>query len=245
MNLDDSHVRSAPTSKREPRTGREHLFAIRVGGVLAALLLLLFGLGSAPASADESNQSVLGCPRLVEGDSGDCVRTLQWDLDEINSAYQLDQDGLFGPDTRKAVLDFQGQRHLGADGNVGPVTGAAIQRALSDPVEPTPPVPSPCQALTDNLQSLCIMAVWCNSQGLGMEHGDCVPLDPGAAVGAGKSPLECAKELAAGQVNEQVTKDRVLQATASEAAELAAKRLSQVATVGETSKCLFWDLPDD
>lgn len=213
--------------------------------VVALIVAALFSTSVGVASADDSDHSIVGCPRLVEGDSSDCVRTLQWDLDEIDAAHHLDQDGVFGPDTRKAVLDFQGRRHLGADGNVGPVTGAAIQKALSDPVEPTPPVPAPCQSLADDLQSRCIMAVWCNSQGLGIEHGECVPLDPGAAVGAGKSPLECAKELAAGQVNEQVTKDRVLEAMASEAAELAAKRLSQGVTVAETSKCLFWDLPDE
>jgi hypothetical protein len=210
---------------------------------MLALVAVTMATWSGVAAADSG--SFDGCPLLSEGDSGDCVKTLQFDLDEVNPAYNLQQDGEFGSATRIAVLDFQGRNHLGADGLVGSEVASALRRQLSDPVQASPPVYPECAALTDQRQlSMCVMAVWCNGQDLGMEHGECVPMDAGAAVGAGKSPLECAQELAGGKVNEEVTKDASAEAAASEAAKLAAKRLSQGITVGEGTKCLFWDLPD-
>ena len=206
----------------------------------------LMGLLAPNAAASGSNLSP-GCPDILkEGDQGDCVATLQFDLDTINPGYNLQQDKKFGPATRIAVLDFQGRNHLGADGIVGPDTSAAIRKQLQDPAEPPAPLYPECRSLTDQGQiSKCETAVWCSQQDLGYENGHCVPMDPGATEGGGKTPLECAQEIAGSLNNEYATKDRILEGAVSESARLAAERLSLGVTTAETMYCLFWDLPQD
>lgn len=99
--------------------------------VLVVLGLALAGIATAPrASADTAAQepppsetaSFDGCPLLLEGQRSECVAQLQRKLNRVNSAYDLDVTGFFGPNTRIAVLDFQGRNHLPADGNVGQTT---------------------------------------------------------------------------------------------------------------------------
>lgn len=46
-------------------------------------------------------------------------------------------DGDFGNDTYNAVLLFQKEHHLDADGEIGPVTKQAIENALNEPETPT------------------------------------------------------------------------------------------------------------
>ncbi|MDQ3870337.1 MAG: phage tail tip lysozyme, partial [Chloroflexota bacterium] len=63
-------------------------------------------------------------------------------------------DGIFGPNTERAVLAFQSRSGLTADGIVGPQTKTAIAAALArlgpgpSPVPPTPPGPAPGPAGT-------------------------------------------------------------------------------------------------
>lgn len=63
---------------------------------------------------------------LRQGSRGDAVRTLQRYLNDLASAYgallPVNADGIFGPQTRNAVLAFQGLFDLAADGIVGPAT---------------------------------------------------------------------------------------------------------------------------
>ncbi|MDR6870104.1 peptidoglycan hydrolase-like protein with peptidoglycan-binding domain [Bosea sp. BE125] len=70
---------------------------------------------------------------LSLGDKNDAVRSLQEMLNflhfkgrmqyKTNSPYiPLEIDGVFGPDTEDAVLDFQRENNLYADGRVGPIT---------------------------------------------------------------------------------------------------------------------------
>ena len=95
--------------------------------VVLVTALTLVGLGTASAAARESFP---GCPVLIEGQSGKCVRALQVYLNIDNVSYDLTEDSRFGPTTRIAVLDFQGRNRLPADGNVGPITAnALIERA--------------------------------------------------------------------------------------------------------------------
>jgi hypothetical protein len=88
-----------------------------------------------------------GQPELQEGDSGQAVVTLQNDLDQLG--YNLSQDGQFGPLTRAAVVNFQGNHGLVQDGIVGPLTWAAINAALpaqnptGGPVAGPPPPSEP------------------------------------------------------------------------------------------------------
>ena len=65
---------------------------------------------------------------LAEGSAGEAVRDLQQKLSALG--YPLAVDGVFGRDTEAAVLAFQRDHGLGADGVVGPMTLAAIGKAL-------------------------------------------------------------------------------------------------------------------
>lgn len=82
-----------------------------------------------------------GQPTLQEGSSGQAVVTLQNDLDQLG--YNLSQDGQFGPLTRAAVVNFQGNHGLVTDGVVGPLTWAAINAALPAQLPGGTPVPGP------------------------------------------------------------------------------------------------------
>jgi hypothetical protein len=84
----------------------------------AAVLVLL--LLAAPASA-----WTLGARVIRRGDRGADVGTLQRVL--IRKGYRLGAvDGVFGPRTKRAVLDFQRRQVLTVDGVVGPQTVASL-----------------------------------------------------------------------------------------------------------------------
>jgi hypothetical protein len=68
---------------------------------------------------------------------------MQWKLDSDNPNYHLKTDGIFGADTRIALLDFQGRHHLPADGNAGPATLTALQNSTGTPVVKAPVVKAP------------------------------------------------------------------------------------------------------
>ncbi|MEM6748268.1 MAG: peptidoglycan-binding protein [Pseudomonadota bacterium] len=74
---------------------------------------------------------------LQRGDRGPDVRALQRKLNDLerleyNVGYA---DGAFGRGTERAVIAFQEDHGLTADGVVGPDTMAAIDEALADPAE--------------------------------------------------------------------------------------------------------------
>lgn len=64
---------------------------------------------------------------LYEGDSGPAVIELQQILN--TKGFRLIVDGYFGPATKVAVLKFQRQRNLIADGIVGAATWAELYKA--------------------------------------------------------------------------------------------------------------------
>src|SRR5262249_435979 len=76
---------------------------------------------------------------LTQGSSGPQVVELQQDLNQNGAA--LDEDGRFGPLTRKAVLAFQQANGLAADGIVGPHTWAALDASIVAPAPSNPPPP--------------------------------------------------------------------------------------------------------
>lgn len=78
---------------------------------------------------------------LGKGDEGPEVEQLQKNLIKLGySCGSWGADGDFGNDTEKAVIKFQREHGLDADGLVGPLTQAAIKTALEKltPVTPTP-----------------------------------------------------------------------------------------------------------
>ncbi|NMO90062.1 peptidoglycan-binding protein [Actinomycetospora sp. TBRC 11914] len=97
-------------------------------GFFVLLGLSLYGSGVASA---QTGSSFAGCPQLNEGDRGPCVEKLQTELNAVHP-YHLEVDGIFGKNTRIALLDFQGRNHrtqpyLGADGRFGPATAKELQ----------------------------------------------------------------------------------------------------------------------
>lgn len=63
--------------------------------------------------------------RMIEhGAEGDTVSELQEALVELG--YDIAVDGIFGDDTHAAVVDFQSNNGLDADGIVGPNTWEAL-----------------------------------------------------------------------------------------------------------------------
>jgi len=66
-----------------------------------------------------------GQPTIREGDTGDAVRRAQRALRRTPNL-GLAVDGVFGAATRAAVVEFQQERGLTADGVVGPATWNAL-----------------------------------------------------------------------------------------------------------------------
>jgi peptidoglycan hydrolase-like protein with peptidoglycan-binding domain len=69
-------------------------------------------------------------PLLKKGSKGEAVTRLQQGL------YQLGYDpgavdGIFGPNTERAVKEFQTNNGLAADGSVGPKTWTALEEAFT------------------------------------------------------------------------------------------------------------------
>lgn len=95
---------------------------------------------SSPGSSGSSSQTVSPQPVqpqkraiLREGMRGTDVREMQEDLIKLGYGKYLEPDGAdgdFGRNTRKAVKQFQTDHKLEADGEVGPLTFAAIEKAL-------------------------------------------------------------------------------------------------------------------
>ena len=90
----------------------------------------------------------LGHRTLAMGDSGDDVKVLQESLIALNySCGKWGADGDFGKATRNAVIAFQTDAGLEADGVVGPLTVAALNKRLpesgDDPADP--PAETPAQ----------------------------------------------------------------------------------------------------
>jgi peptidoglycan hydrolase-like protein with peptidoglycan-binding domain len=78
---------------------------------------------------------------LQLGSTGEAVLVLQRELTDLGfNTYG--EDGIFGPDTRAAVMAFQAHEGLAVDGIVGPETLAALQRALATVDRGAPTTPS-------------------------------------------------------------------------------------------------------
>lgn len=79
----------------------------------------------AKASSMLSSYSRANTPLLQNGSRGQAVKDIQSEL-KVLKLYSSNVDGDFGPMTRQAVVQFQRQHRLTADGVVGPATWAAL-----------------------------------------------------------------------------------------------------------------------
>jgi peptidoglycan hydrolase-like protein with peptidoglycan-binding domain len=194
----------------------EHGF-MRPGGTDAPTLSEVAAIDNTQA------RSFPGCPLLIERFAGDCVRKLQNDLNIVHPEYRLAVDGAFGPNTRIAVLDFQGRNHLGADGNVGGITADALSAQLP------PPVPGALPSCLDR----------------GMvsdEQGRCVS---DGVVGGGKPLTACLKEAVIDEARERLLERAFTRgkfASWKDAFEQV-KRISPAINAYQAFKCGWWDLP--
>ncbi|MFP3466046.1 peptidoglycan-binding domain-containing protein [Leifsonia sp. SIMBA_070] len=93
-----------------------------------------------------------GQPTVQQGDSGNAVRRLQRALRRTPNL-SIVVDGIFGPATHAAVVEFQQGAGLVADGIVGPLTWAALPDGGPMPVlqeGSTGPVVSSLQTILTN-----------------------------------------------------------------------------------------------
>jgi peptidoglycan hydrolase-like protein with peptidoglycan-binding domain len=90
------------------------------------------------------------CPTMSQGATGECVRALQRDLDRLGAS--IDADGIFGPETERAVTRFQ-TRFNPADqlGVAGPQTRADVMSQIDaqrrEAVDPNTGTNSFCDAV--------------------------------------------------------------------------------------------------
>ena len=86
---------------------------------------------SIPASTSNTTSAI-----LRKGSRGDAVKQLQEKLIKLGYDCGPDgADGIFGKGTLAAVLKFQGEHGLGTDGEVGPLTMAALNKAYKSTTE--------------------------------------------------------------------------------------------------------------
>lgn len=87
--------------------------------------------GSMNTFAPEVATPVPSHDELLEfGDKGDAVKDLQLQLVKLNLLREWEVDGQFGKKTKNAVIGFQRQHNLTADGIVGDGTKAKLKAAL-------------------------------------------------------------------------------------------------------------------
>ena len=97
-------------------------------------------------------------PVLRSGSQGEEVWQLQTRLQELGY-YTSAVDGQFGPGTRSAVVDFQRQHGLDADGIVGEGTKAVLYSGSAQP-KPTAPPTNPPTAVPE------VVPAWVRSDGM-------------------------------------------------------------------------------
>jgi peptidoglycan hydrolase-like protein with peptidoglycan-binding domain len=169
---------SHPRTERSPRrrlrqrvnaampTKKSRLLSIAMAGglVLAGVTTAtITNTGHTPttndslAAANVASSSAVNlddCPTLTEGyPPGGCVIQLQTELNTDNGTTTTPVDGVFGPQTKAAVITFQQNNHIvPADGIVGPQTKAALDNPGSSSAGTPPGQLNPGQQITSGTQ---------------------------------------------------------------------------------------------
>ncbi|WP_456275163.1 peptidoglycan-binding domain-containing protein [Bacillus sp. AK128] len=99
--------------------------------VLTASVLLLGVPTGATAAEENINYSIFDLSGMLkEGSKGENVKMMQRALNEAMGA-ELTEDGMFGPNTKRAVIAFQKSKKLLKDGVYGPNTHAALSKEVN------------------------------------------------------------------------------------------------------------------
>jgi peptidoglycan hydrolase-like protein with peptidoglycan-binding domain len=122
---------------------RRRFFRLMVA-TLAAVGLSL-GAATAASASDVPSLSSCSSQLLVMGSQGDCVRSLQHNLDALG--FGLKQDGQYGPRTRLAVVYYQTWAGIQVDGMAGPQTMSNLDL---DANRPAPAGRGSIPAMPDN-----------------------------------------------------------------------------------------------
>ena len=98
---------------------------------LCAVLLLaaIYALVPTDSSLLQRATGLERCPNLAKGDIGLCVTRAQVTLN-TRCRQALTADGIFGADTVRAVMQCQQLLGVAADGQIGPMTKAALAAQL-------------------------------------------------------------------------------------------------------------------
>ena len=102
-------------------------------------------LGLSQDMSQPTPRPVTTSPVLKLGDRGPAVAEWQRQLTRSKRVGQVTADGVFGPGTERATINFQKSAGLGPSGLgvVGSKTRAAMTRVLGRSSAPTPPAPKP------------------------------------------------------------------------------------------------------
>ena len=122
-----------------------------------------------PVDDTSAQSGNIGCSDgiLRKGSKGVIVREYQEKLKKLG--YDLGKygaDGDFGRDTRAAVIQFQKDHNLKADGEIGPITSAAIEAALGN---------SDAASVTTASNSTGVSAIKPDSNGTVVIKGETIP----------------------------------------------------------------------
>ncbi len=110
---------NAQRRRRRLRKGAGGATVVAAAMLFAGGGALAHGRDASPAPATAKNSVA----KIERGDRGPVVEQLQRKLD-------LTADGVFGPDTERAVRSFQRRKGLAVDGVVGPATARALRLRL-------------------------------------------------------------------------------------------------------------------
>ncbi|MBM6617878.1 peptidoglycan-binding domain-containing protein [Bacillus suaedaesalsae] len=93
--------------------------------------LLFAGVPAATHAEDSINYSIFDLSGVLKvGSKGESVKIMQRALNKAMGA-ELSEDGVFGPNTKTAVVAFQKSKNLSQDGVYGAKTHASLSKAVN------------------------------------------------------------------------------------------------------------------